>query len=138
MPKLRSAKPTCHRTGDALSRASIEQAQRVDCYTNPVLNNLFHDLYSKKGLPDFACFCYAAHMLCYAASVAIIQDVRLCFLLRGPHALLRRECCKHTLFSVSLHFGAGRVFFLVTRPPFFNENHLWGPLIHARDNKQGA
>ena len=25
------------------------------------------------------CFCYAAHMLCYAASVAIIQDAQLCF-----------------------------------------------------------
>ena len=92
---------------------------------------LFH---SKTHILEFVCFCYAAHMLCYAASVAIIQDVRLCFLLRGPHALLRHKCCKHTCFSVSLHFGAGRVFFLVTRPPFFNENHLRGSLIQARDN----
>ena len=71
---------------------------------------LFH---SKTHILEFVCFCYAAHMLCYAASVAIIQDVRLCFLLRGPHALLRHKCCKHTRFSVSLHFGAGLVFFLL-------------------------
>ena len=37
---------------------------------------LFH---SKTHVLEFVCFCYAAHMLCYAASVAIIQDVRLCF-----------------------------------------------------------
>ena len=57
------------------------------------------------------------------------------FLLRGPHALLRRECTRHTCSSVSLHFGAGGVFFLVTRPQLFNENHLWGSLIQARDNR---
>ena len=42
---------------------------------------IFH---SKTHVLEFVCFCYAAHMLCYAASVAIFQDVRLSFSVTRP------------------------------------------------------
>ena len=69
---------------------------------------LFH---SKTHILEFVCFCYAAHMLCYAASVAIIQDVRLCFFVTRPTCFVTPQVLQTYMFFCFASFWSGaRIF----------------------------
>ena len=56
------------------------------------------------------------------------------FFVTRPTCFVTPQVLQTYMFFCFASFWSGACIFLVTRPLFLNENHLWGSLIQARDN----